>query len=65
MICPKCRNEVPDESIFCNICGSKISNNISVSIKINYRQEKKVKINKNILQEELNEIIWYYSKKVI
>lgn len=30
MICPHCKNEIPDDSLFCVDCGEKIYNNDSV-----------------------------------
>lgn len=37
MICPKCGNEMPEGSIFCNKCGSKIvkeSGSVSINVKL-------------------------------
>ncbi|NMM64361.1 zinc-ribbon domain-containing protein [Clostridium sp. P21] len=46
MICQNCGKENPEESLFCNSCGAKILN-----------EQKEVKINKNIIQNDkkLNE----------
>jgi len=64
MICTECENKITDGSIFCNMCGAKIPNNkaINIKIKINNRQRKRIKLHKNILQKELNQIITYFSK---
>ena len=61
MICTECQNKIPDGSIFCNMCGAKIPNNKTINIKINDRQRKRVKLHKNILQKEINQIISYFS----
>ena len=42
MICPFCKNEIPDESTFCLKCGSKIQ-----SIDVQDKEDKSEEIIKN------------------
>lgn len=64
MFCSKCGKELNDGSVFCNYCGSKISNNVSEDVVTKDKIHKKK--NEIILLEAANDYIstmWpYYSK---
>ena len=66
MICSKCGNETPNGSIFCTMCGVKILNEEANNIKKNSGQEREVKSNEKVTQNdkdnkklsENHQIIW-------
>jgi len=52
MICKKCGNEIPDNSLFCNFCGDKIEKNLELKLEDEEKEDMDIKEPKEFSKHE-------------